>query len=161
SINGARPTSNNYLLDGTSNTDTALGTPAAVLSVDAIQEFKEQTGAYSAEYGFSANQVNIVSKTGTNDLHGTAFWFVRNDAFEATNAAGDARRTTKSELPQDRYGFVGWGPVWITKLSDGRNKSFWLANFEGYKRTQGSNALLTVPTPDQLAGKFTSEIIDP
>jgi hypothetical protein len=55
SINGARPTSNNFLIDGTSNTDTALGTPAAILSIDAIQEFKEQTGTYSAEYGFSAN----------------------------------------------------------------------------------------------------------
>ena len=72
SINGSRPTSNNYMLDGTSNTDTALGTPAVILSVDAIQEFKEQTATYSAEYGFSANQVNIVSKTGTNNLHGTA-----------------------------------------------------------------------------------------
>ena len=85
SINGARPTSNNYLLDGTSNTDTALGTPAAILSVDAIQEFKEQTATYSAEYGFSANQVNIVSKTGTNDLHGSVFWFLRNDALDANN----------------------------------------------------------------------------
>src|SRR5262249_11663972 len=83
SINGARPTSNNYLLDGTSNTDPALGSPSAILSVDAILEFKEQTGTYSAEYGFSANQVNIISKTGTNDLHGSAFWFGRNDAFDA------------------------------------------------------------------------------
>jgi len=74
SINGARPTSNNYLLDGTSNTDTSLGTPAAILSVDAIQEFKEQTATYSAEYGFSANQINIVSKTGTNRLSGALFY---------------------------------------------------------------------------------------
>ena len=65
SINGSRPTSNNYLLDGTSNTDTSLNTPAVVLSVDAIQEFKEQTSTYSAEYGFSANQINIISKNGT------------------------------------------------------------------------------------------------
>src|SRR5262249_46847386 len=77
SINGSRPTSNNYMLDGASNIDTALGTPAVILSVDAIQEFKEQTATYSAEYGFSANQINIVSKTGTNDLHGAAFWFAR------------------------------------------------------------------------------------
>ncbi|MBI3667775.1 MAG: carboxypeptidase regulatory-like domain-containing protein, partial [Acidobacteria bacterium] len=54
SINGSRPTSNNYLLDGTANTDTSLNTPAVVLSIDAIQEFKEQTATYSAEYGFSA-----------------------------------------------------------------------------------------------------------
>ena len=74
SINGSRPTSNNYLLDGTSNTDTALGTPAAILSIDAIQEFKEQTATYSAEYGFSANQISIVSKTGTNRLSGSVFY---------------------------------------------------------------------------------------
>ena len=166
SINGARPTSNNYLIDGTSNTDTALGTPAAILSVDAIQEFKVQTGTYSAEYGFSANQVNIVSKTGTNDLHGTAFWFGRNDAFDANTYFNNARSTPtnplkKNKLRQNQYGFVVGGPVWIPKLYDGRNKSFWLANFEGFKATRGQTDLLTVPTPDQLAGKFTSQIIDP
>ena len=63
SIMGSRPTSNNFMIDGTSNVDTALGTPAAILSVDAIQEFKEQTTTYSAEYGFSANQINLVSKS--------------------------------------------------------------------------------------------------
>ena len=161
SINGARPTSNNYLLDGTSNTDTALGTPAAILSVDAIQEFKEQTGTYSAEYGFSANQVNIVSKRGTNDLHGSVFWFGRNDALDANNFFNNARGEEKTKLRQNQYGFVAGGPVIIPKLYDGRNKSFWLANFEGYKRIQGFSDLLTVPTPDQLAGRFTSTIIDP
>jgi hypothetical protein len=161
SINGARPTSNNYLLDGTSNTDTALGTPAAILSVDAIQEFKEQTGTYSAEYGFSANQVNIVSKRGTNDIHGTAFWFGRNDALDANNYFNNARGVEKTKLRQNQYGFVVGGPVRIPKLYDGRNKSFWLANFEGYKRILGFSDLLTVPTPDQLAGRFTSTIIDP
>jgi hypothetical protein len=161
SINGARPTSNNYLLDGTSNTDTALGTPAAILSVDAIQEFKEQTGTYSAEYGFSANQVNIVSKRGTNDVHGTVFWFGRNDAFDANNYFNNARGVEKTKLRQNQYGFVAGGPVRIPKLYDGRNKSFWLVNFEGYKRILGFSDLLRVPTPKQLAGEFTSTIIDP
>ncbi|HEY7181065.1 MAG TPA: carboxypeptidase regulatory-like domain-containing protein, partial [Blastocatellia bacterium] len=161
SINGARPTSNNYLLDGTSNTDTTLGTPAAILSVDAIQEFKEQTGTYSAEYGFSANQVNIVSKRGTNDLHGTVFWFGRNDALDANNFFNNARGQEKTKLRQNQYGFVAGGPVLIPKLYDGRNKSFWLVNYEGYKRILGFSDLLTVPTPGQLAGRFTTTIIDP
>src|SRR5260370_3325215 len=102
SINGSRPTSNNYLLDGTTNTDTSLNTPAVVLSVDAIQEFKEQTANYSAEYGFSANQIKLISKSGTNDLHGALFWFDRNDAF-------DARRFYDARTPvlrQNQYGFV-------------------------------------------------------
>lgn len=161
SINGARPTSNNYLLDGTSNTDTALGTPAAILSVDAIQEFKEQTATYSAEYGFSANQVNIVSKRGTNGLHGTVFWFGRNDALDANNFFNNERGVEKTKLRQNQYGFVAGGPVWIPKLYDGKNKSFWLVNFEGYKRIQGFSDVLAVPTPDQLAGRFTTTIIDP
>ena len=166
SINGARPTSNNYLIDGTSNTDTALGTPAAILSIDAIQEFKEQTGTYSAEYGFSANQVNIVSKSGTNDLHGAAFWFGRNDAFDANTYFNNARSTPtnpirKPKLRQHQYGFVAGGPVWIPKVYDGRNKSFWLVNYERFKQIRGIADLLIVPTPDQLAGRFTSQIIDP
>ncbi|PYQ25920.1 MAG: TonB-dependent receptor, partial [Acidobacteria bacterium] len=68
SLQGARPTSNNFMIDGTSNIDTALGTPAVILSVDALEEFKQQNKTYSAEYGFSANQVNLISKSGTNEF---------------------------------------------------------------------------------------------
>ena len=161
SINGSRPTSNNYLLDGTSNTDTALGTPAAILSVDAIQEFKEQTTTYSAEYGFSANQINIVSKTGTNDLHGSVFCFGRNDAFDANNFFNNAAGQGKSKLRQNQYGFVVGGPVYIPKVYNGRNKTFWLVNYEGRRTRRGFQDFLIVPTADQLAGQFTSEIIDP
>jgi Carboxypeptidase regulatory-like domain len=137
SINGSRPTSNNYLLDGTSNTDTALGTPAVILSVDAIQEFKEQTATYSAEYGFSANQVNIVSKTGTNNLHGTAFWFGRNDALDANDYFNNLAGSPKSKLRQNQFGFVAGGPVWVPKLYNGRDKSFWLVNYEGARIRRG------------------------
>lgn len=96
SINGGRPTSNNYTLDGLINTDTALNTPAVIVSQDAIQEFKIQSETYSAEYGFSANQVNIVTKNGTNALHGTAFEFLRNDAF-------DAKAPFQQSLPELRH----------------------------------------------------------
>jgi hypothetical protein len=95
SINGGRPTSNNYTLDGLINTDTALNTPAVILSQDAIQEFKIQSETYSAEYGFSANQVNIVTKSGSNQLHGTAFEFLRNDAV-------DAKAPFQQKLPELR-----------------------------------------------------------
>jgi hypothetical protein len=161
SINGARPTSNNYLLDGTSNTDTALGTPAAILSVDAIQEFKEQTATYSAEYGFSANQVNIITKSGTNELHGAVFWFLRNDALDANDYGNNLVGQGKSKLRQNQPGFVAGGPVYIPKLYNGKNKTFWLANYEGVRITRGFNDLLTIPTTAQLSGHFTSTIIDP
>jgi hypothetical protein len=161
SINGSRPTSNNYMLDGTSNTDTALGTPAVILSVDAIQEFKEQTTTYSAEYGFSANQVNIVSKSGTNDLHGTLFWFGRNDALDANNYFNNLAGNPKSPLRQNQFGFVAGGPLLIPGLYNGRDQSFWLVNYEGARIRRGFQSFNNVPTPDQLAGRFTTSIIDP
>ena len=161
SINGSRPTSNNYLLDGTSNTDTALGTPSTILSVDAIQEFKEQTTTYSAEYGFSANQINIVSKSGTNGLHGSVFWFLRNDALDANTFFNNLAGSPKSKLRQNQPGFVAGGPVLIPKVYDGRNKTFWLANFEALRVRTGFQDFLNIPTPDQLAGRFTSTILDP
>jgi hypothetical protein len=161
SINGSRPTSNNYMLDGTSNTDTALGTPAVILSVDAIQEFKEQTTTYSAEYGFSANQVNIVSKSGTNDLHGTLFWFGRNDALDANNYFNNLAGSPKSPLRQNQFGFVAGGPLWIPGLYNGRDRSFWLVNYEGARIRRGFQSFNNVPTPDQLAGRFSTSIIDP
>ena len=83
SVNGGRPEGNNYTLDGLVNTDAALVTPAVILSQDAIQEFKVSSGTYSADQGFSATQINIVSKGGTNSLHGAVFLFDRNDAFDA------------------------------------------------------------------------------
>jgi len=152
SINGARPTSNNYTLDGLVNTDTALNTPAVILSIDAMQEFKEQTATYSAEYGFSANQVNIVSKSGGNDLHGSIFWFGRNDALDAqTPFAGE-----NAKLRQNQFGFVASGPVYIPKLYNGRNKTFWLANYEGWRTTLGSTVQGLVPDPAQLNGDFSA-----
>ena len=159
SIMGARPTSNNYMLDGTANTDTALGTPAAVLSIDAIQEFKEQTTTYSAEYGFSSNQINVISKTGTNTFHGTGFGFFRNEKFDARNFF-DPPDAQKPQLDQKQFGFVQGGPVWLP-FYDGHNKTFFLVNYEGTRIERGASAFYTVPTPDELAGRFTSTIIDP
>lgn len=159
SIMGARPTSNNYMIDGTSNTDTALGTPAAVLSVDAIQEFKEQTTTYSAEYGFSSNQINIVSKTGTNVFHGTGFGFFRNEKLDARNFF-DPPNAEKPKLDQKQFGFVVGGPV-LLPFYNGRNRTFFLVNYEGTRIERGFSSFYTVPTPDQLAGRFTSTIIDP
>jgi len=154
SINGARPTSNNYTLDGLVNTDTALNTPAVILSVDAMQEFKEQTSTYSAEYGFSANQVNIVSKSGGNDVHGSLFWFGRNDALDAQTPFAPPN----PKLRQNQFGFVASGPAYLPKVYNGRNKTFWLANYEGWRVRQGSPVPVRglVPDPAQLAGDFSA-----
>ena len=162
SINGARPESNNYTLDGLINTDTALVTPAVILSQDAIQEFKVQSGNYSAEYGFSANQINIVSKGGTNRIHGSVFEFNRNDAFDAKPfaTAADYQAGVDTSLPklrQNQFGFVAAGPVYIPKLYDGRNKTFWMANYEGWRIINGITEKSAVPNTAVLQGNFSAE----
>src|SRR4051812_11141669 len=159
SIMGARPTSNNFMIDGTANIDTSLGTPAAVLSVDAIQEFKEQTTTYSAEYGFSSNQINLVSKTGTNALRGTGFGFFRNDAWDARNFFDD-KSAEAPKLDQKQFGFVVGGPVMLPGYS-GKNRTFFLVNYEGTRIERGATSFNTVPTPNELAGRFSTPIIDP
>ena len=152
SINGGRPESNNYTLDGMVNTDTALNTPAVILSQDAIQEFKVQSETYPAEYGFSANQVNIVSKSGGNAFHGSVFEFLRNDDLDASTHF----QPTKPELRQNQFGYVLDGPVWIPKLYNGRDKTFFLANYEGWRIINGASGYYNVPDPTQLTGDFAS-----
>ncbi|MEP6593054.1 MAG: TonB-dependent receptor, partial [Acidobacteriota bacterium] len=159
SIMGSRPTSNNFMIDGTSNVDTALGTPAATLSVEIIQEFKEQTATYSAEYGFSANQINIISKSGTNSLHGSFFDFVRNEAFDARNFF-DRGGVPKPTLDQKQPGFYVGGPVRLP-FYDGRNKTFFLFNYEAARIKRGSTAFYRVPSPTELGGRFSTTITDP
>jgi hypothetical protein len=159
SINGSRPESNNYTLDGLVNTDTALNTPAVILSQDAIQEFKVQSATYAAEYGFSANQVNIVSKSGSNQLHGSAFEFIRNDAWDAIpHQTISNTSTTNTELRQNQFGYVLGGPVIIPKIYNGRNKTFWLANYEGWRIVRGGHLSGYAPTAAELGGDFSADV---
>lgn len=155
SINGGRPEGNNYTLDGLDNTDPALVTPAVILSQDAIQEFKVQGGDYSAEYGYSASQVNIVSKGGGNQFHGSVFESNRNNAYDAKPfpVATDFIAGKATQLPvlrQNQFGFVADGPVW-------RNHTFFMANYEGWRINNGSVAKETVPNPAVLQGNFSGE----
>ena len=163
SINGGRPEGNNYTLDGLINTDQALVTPAVILSQDAIQEFKVESGTYSAEYGFSASQINIVSKSGSNTLHGALFEYNRNDAFDAKPfpTAADYQANTPTANPvlrQNQFGFVADGPVYLPKIYDGHNKTFWMANYEGWRINNGIRETEMVPNPAVLTGNFNGEL---
>jgi hypothetical protein len=160
SINGGRPEGNNYTLDGLVNTDQALMTPAVILSQDAIGEFKVQSGIYPAENGFGASQINLVSRAGTNQLHGTIFESNRNDAFDAKPfpTATDmiaGVKTSNPVLRLNQFGFVADGPVYIPKLYDGRNKTFWMTNYEGWRMNNGQRIQSVVPTEAELSGDFS------
>jgi hypothetical protein len=163
SVNGGRPEGNNYTLDGLVNTDPALVTPAVILSQDAIGEFKVESGTYPAEYGFSASQINIVSKSGTNRFHGSIFEDNRNDAYDALpfptveNFLPGGVKTTNPILRQNQFGVVASGPVWLPKIYDGRNKSFWMFNYEGWRINNGGTAYESMPNPAVLQGDFTAE----
>ncbi len=159
SINGSRPESNSYLLDGILNTDQTVNVPSTVLSIDAIEQFKVLSETYSAQYGLGANQISVVSRSGTNTFHGALFEFDRNNAFDAKNWFQSG---PNAELRQNQFGFVVDGPVRVPWIYNGKNKTFFMANYEGWRVTQGLGTGYTeVPTPDELAGNFTTPVNDP
>ncbi len=157
-VNGGRPESNSYLLDGILNSDQSFNTPSTMLSVDAIEQFKVLSETYSAQYGLGANQISVISKSGTNDFHGSLFEFDRNDFFDAQSYFNSGAQT----LRQNQFGFVVDGPVRIPWLYNGKDKTFFMANYEGWRVRALSNAGFTnVPTPAELAGDFSTPVTDP
>ncbi len=158
-INGERPESNVYLLDGILNTDQAISTPSTILSIDAIQEFKVLSETYSAQYGFGANQISVVSKSGAKDFHGSLFEFDRNDFFDAKNYFFVPAAGNTETLRQNQFGFVVDGPVKIPGLYSNNHKTFFMANYEGWRvYSTSGNTFANVPTPAELAGDFTTTV---
>ncbi len=130
--------------------EAALNTP----SVEALTEFTVDTNGFKAEYGQAGGGVmTFASKSGTNDFHGSAYNFLRNDALDARNFFA-ARR---SVYRQNDFGFTASGPVWIPKLYNGRNKSFFFVSYEGFRNRVGANdTILNVPAPEMYNGNFSN-----
>jgi outer membrane receptor protein involved in Fe transport len=156
SINGALDNQNNQLIDGIDNNQRAIGTVGVKPSLDAIAEVKVQTSMYTAEVGRTAGGVvNIITKSGTNEYHGSAFEFYRNDRFDARNFF--ATGIEKPLLRQNQYGGSLGGPV-------ARSRTFFFADYEGFDARQGIIAVATVPTAKMRAGDFSelpARIYDP
>ena len=152
-----------FTLDGVNNTDPDFNTYIALPSIDAIQEFKVQTGIYPAEFGHEASQINVLTKSGGNAYHGALFDFVRNDAFDAIPYAFTTNHPNKSPFKWNDYGFEIDGPVRIPKLFNGRNKLFFMANDEWKQQRQNSQALYSVPTAAMFGGNMAglNTIYDP
>jgi len=157
SVGGSRIMFNHYTLDGINNTDVDFNSYVVQPSVDAIQEMKVQTGVYPAEYGYNASQVNVVSKSGTNQYHGTLFYFLRNNYADARGYYYFPG-TPPSVLPYkyNDYGFVLGGPLSIPKLFNGKNRFFFMVNDEWYSQVQYFSSGLTLPTQAELGGDFSS-----
>ena len=153
SVNGMRNQSNNFLLDGSSNNDTFNTGFVMRPPPDAIQEFKIQTHSYSAEYGRnSGSVVNVVTRAGTNELHGAAWEFNRDDALQARNFFAAPAPAPKPTLKQNQFGASVGGPLVRSKL-------FGFGYYEGYRNTRGNTTNIVVLSDAQRAGNFGSTTI--
>src|SRR6185503_4163880 len=145
SVNGQRPESNNFLIDGASNFNGVDGGFAVKPPVDAISEFRIITHNANAEFGNAlGSTTNLVTRSGTNQLHGTLWEFLRNDAVDANNYFAQ----TKEPLKQNQFGATVGAPI-------KRDKAFVFGFYEGFHNRQGESALTTVPSLKQRGGDFS------
>ncbi|MGH9838231.1 MAG: TonB-dependent receptor domain-containing protein [Blastocatellia bacterium] len=151
SVNGQDPIVNNNMIDGMDNNERVIGTIGVRPSIDAIQEFKVQTNLYNAEIGrTSGGVVNILTKSGTNSFHGSAFEFLRNDKFDANgnyNFTGGAQ-LPRQKLRLNQFGGSLGGPII-------KNRTFFFGDYEGLKIRQGIPITAVVPTAKQRLGDFS------
>ncbi|WP_321472008.1 carboxypeptidase regulatory-like domain-containing protein [uncultured Paludibaculum sp.] len=153
SINGGPSSMNSFIVDGGNNNSAFLADINVNPTVDAVQEFKVQSNVMSAEFGFTAGGVvNIVTKSGTNDPHGSLYYFARNDAFDARNAFA----ATKSPFRYHQYGGTIGGPVVLPKIYNGKDKTFFFFNYEGWQNRRFASNILTVPIEEQRNGNFSN-----
>ncbi|HLY15707.1 MAG TPA: carboxypeptidase regulatory-like domain-containing protein [Bryobacteraceae bacterium] len=152
SVNGAREQSNNFLLEGVDNNDPYINQYVALPSIDAIQEFKVQSGNYSAEFGRSGGaQVNVILKSGTNQFHGVLFEFLRNRNLDAKNFFDQPYCTATSvpgtcgpipSLDRDQFGGTFGGPI-------RKDRTFFFVSYEGLRLRQATTREATVPSQYQ------------
>ena len=158
SINGGANRNNEYLLDGAPNNSIQGGNNIAyVPPVDAVQEFKIVTNSYDAQYGRTAGGVvNVSLKSGANDLHGTVYEFLRRKSLDSPEYFLKVNNQPKPNHKLDQYGFEVDGPVRIPGIYDGRDKTFFMFAYEGYKELTPNPATYTVPDEAQLRGDFSN-----
>jgi hypothetical protein len=156
SIGGSRPNANYFLLDGATNTDPTFSTQNFSASPDAVEEFQVETGSYSAEMGGAGGgQINIVTRSGSNHFHGTAYEFLRNGAMDAQSFN---EMNGMKFLVQNNFGAALGGPLHLG------GKTFFFANYEGLRLVQNMVMVDTVPTAAEDAGDFSQSgvnIYDP
>src|SRR6266852_5287987 len=156
SSNGGISDANEVLVDGAAVTMFLVNAPSLIPPVDATQEFRVQTNNYSAEFGRSAGAVvNINIKSGTNQLHGSAYEFLRNDKLDSNDFFLNRAGQQRPKLTFNQFGFSAGGPIFVPKLYNGRDRTFFFGNFEGFRQRLAKAITTTVPTAAQLAGDFS------
>ena len=159
SINGGRTTSNNWTIDGADNLDRGASlTLYTYPSPDAIAEFKTLRGQYSAQFGRNASgQIDVITKSGTNTIHGSAYEYIRNDAFDANGYLNDFLGQQIPKYRYNDYGFSFGGPVYIPKVYNGKDKTFFFISEEWQRIvTYNSGVQAIVPTAAERGGDFSN-----
>ncbi len=157
-ISGYRQTGNNYLLDGISNTDGHINAFVTAPSAESLQEFRVQTSTSSAAFGQgTGGTVNLVTRSGTNQLHGELYDYIRNDALNARpyNFNSELGVLPKPPLKEHQFGVSLGGPVWLPALYHGRDRTFFFAHYEGLEARSRNQGLATVPTEKARRGDLS------
>ena len=147
----------NVRLDGALNVDNVFQQILPSPSPDAVQEFTTQISTPSARYGYAAGVIEISTKSGTNDLHGVVYEFLRNMDLDARNFF----LPTKTNRKRNEYGGTIGGPVYLPKIYNGRNRTFFFLNLEQQKEALGAPVTIYVPSAAQLGGTFATAVKDP
>ncbi|HLJ15249.1 MAG TPA: TonB-dependent receptor [Bryobacteraceae bacterium] len=156
-INGQRASSNEFLLDGAPNSAPSQNQPVINATPDLVQEFKVETSNYSAEYGRAAGGVfNVVTRSGTNDFHGSLYEFFRNDKLNANDFFANRGGNARAPFKYNQFGGTLGGPVLLPKIYNGKNRTFFFVSVEKVRFIQGMTFVGTEPTPQQLAGDFSN-----
>jgi hypothetical protein len=160
-INGSQSRGNEFLLDGAPNNGQAGGNNIAyVPPVDSVQDFKIMTNTYDAQYGKTTGGIiNVNLKSGANDFHGSVYEFMRREWLDANDFRLNANKQPKPKHYLDQYGFQVGGPVMFPWLYNGKDKTFFMFNYEGYREGIPQPLNLTVPQPEFLNGDF-SKLVD-
>ena len=163
SVNGQRGVASVFAIDGTDSSDPELGGATfANFNVDAIQEVQSSSGVMPAEFGRgAAGFTNLVTKSGTNQLHGSFFEFARNAAFDARNFFDHKSDLDTRRLPpfiRNEFGFTNGGPLVLPGVYDGRGKTYYFGEYQGFRQVLGTTQVFAVPTADERKGIDTTSL---
>src|SRR5438874_12840701 len=156
-VNGQRGNTTIFAIDGADTTDPEMGGATfSNFNVDAIQEVQSNSGVMPAEIGHgAASFTNVVTKSGVNQIHGSFFEFIRNAAFDARNYFDYKDPTGKRRIPpfvRNEFGFTNGGPVVIPGLYNGRNRTFYFGEYQGFRQVLGTTQVIPVPTAEERQG---------
>ena len=160
-VNGQRGVATVFAMDGFDTTDAELGGATfSTFNVDAIEEVQSNSGVMTAEVGHGAGGfTNVITKSGTNQVHGSLFEFARNAAFDARNYFDYQDPIGRRRIPpfvRNEFGFTNGGPVLLPPIYDGRNRTFYFAEYQGFRQVLGTTQVIPVPTRDERQGIDTT-----